>query len=87
MQMSCMNGSKSFTYDKSFEPKLNEVAARGNQAVFRIYLDYPGEKPGIRLSLEVRADRLVGSVECHGILGKQESGHQGCRQELSKGDV
>jgi hypothetical protein len=42
-----MNGPKSFTFDKSLEPKLKEAATRGKQSVFRIYLDYPGKKPGI----------------------------------------
>ncbi len=41
-----MNGPKSFTFDQSLEPKLKKVAARGKQSVFRIYLDYPGKKPG-----------------------------------------
>ena len=32
--------------------------------------------------ITVLADRFAIAVECHGILGKQESGHQGRRQEF-----
>lgn len=36
------------TYDwSSFETQLNEIAARGHQAVFRFYLDYPGRVSGL----------------------------------------
>ena len=36
------------TYDwSSFEAQLSDIAARGHQAVFRFYLDYPGRASGI----------------------------------------
>lgn len=39
-----MNGPESFTFDTGLEPALNEIAARGNQAAIRVYLEYP-DKP------------------------------------------
>lgn len=42
-----MNGPDSFTFDTGLEPQLNSIAARGHQAVFRVYLDYPGRQSGI----------------------------------------
>lgn len=36
------------TYNwSSFESQLNAIAARGHQAVFRFYLDYPGKASGV----------------------------------------
>src|SRR5688572_8166514 len=42
-----MNGPDSFTFDTGIEPQLNSIAGRGHQAVFRVYLDYPGKFSGI----------------------------------------
>lgn len=42
-----MNGPDSFTFDSGIEPQLNAIAARGNQAVLRVYLEYPGEADAI----------------------------------------
>ncbi len=42
-----MDGSDSFTFDSGLEPQLNSIAGRGHQAVFRVYLDYPGRFSGI----------------------------------------
>jgi hypothetical protein len=42
-----MDDFNSYTFDTSLEPRLEEIAARNNQAVFRIYLDYPGEPTGL----------------------------------------
>ncbi|WP_217592023.1 S-layer homology domain-containing protein [Cohnella sp. GbtcB17] len=42
-----MNGPNSFTFDSGIEPQLNAIAARGNQAVLRVYLEYPGEADAI----------------------------------------
>ena len=39
-----MSGPDTYTFDTGLEPVLNEIASRGNQAVFRVYLDYPNEK-------------------------------------------
>lgn len=36
-----MDGPESFTFEAGLDPILDEIAARGHQAVFRIYLDYP----------------------------------------------
>ncbi|MDW8310106.1 MAG: DUF4832 domain-containing protein [Verrucomicrobiales bacterium] len=41
-----MVGSNQFDWTP-LETRLNQIAARGNQAVFRFYLDYPGEPTGI----------------------------------------
>ena len=38
-----MNGVDSYTFETGLEPVLNEIAGRGHQAVFRVYLDYPNK--------------------------------------------
>jgi hypothetical protein len=42
-----MHGPDSFTFDKGLEPQLESISGRGHQAVFRVYLDYPGRPSGI----------------------------------------
>jgi len=42
-----MNGPDSFTFETGLEPQLNSIAGRGHQAVFRVYLDYPGRPTGL----------------------------------------
>jgi len=42
-----MNGPDSFTFETGLEPQLISIASRGHQAVFRVYLDYPGHPSGI----------------------------------------
>lgn len=42
-----MNGPDSFTFETGLEPQLSSIASRGHQAVFRVYLDYPGKPTGI----------------------------------------
>jgi hypothetical protein len=42
-----MNGPDSFTFETGLEPQLISIASRGHQAVFRVYLDYPGRPSGI----------------------------------------
>ncbi len=42
-----MNGPDSFTFDTGLEPQLDSISGRGHQAVFRVYLDYPGKPSGI----------------------------------------
>ena len=42
-----MNGPDSFTFDTGLEPQLDSIAGRGHQAVFRVYMDYPGKFSGI----------------------------------------
>ncbi|NIK70807.1 S-layer homology domain-containing protein [Paenibacillus sp. BK720] len=42
-----MNGPDSFTFDTGIEPALNAIAARGNQAALRVYLEYPGKEDAI----------------------------------------
>ncbi|WP_141502124.1 S-layer homology domain-containing protein [Paenibacillus luteus] len=42
-----MNGSDSYTFDTGIEPALNAIAARGNQAAIRVYLEYPGKEDAI----------------------------------------
>jgi hypothetical protein len=41
-----MKGPRQFRWD-ALERQLNAIAARGHQAVFRFYLDYPGKPTGI----------------------------------------
>ena len=41
-----MFGMDDFRWDK-LEDLLNDIASRGNQAVIRVYLEYPGHKEGI----------------------------------------
>lgn len=42
-----MGGPDSYTFDTGLEPKLADVASRGHQAVFRVFLDYPAKPSGI----------------------------------------
>lgn len=42
-----MNGPNSFTFDTGLEPLLNEIAARGHQAIIRVFLDYPDFRSAI----------------------------------------
>ncbi len=42
-----MDGPSSFTFDSGIEPLLDDIAGRGHQAVFRVYLDYPDLETGI----------------------------------------
>ncbi len=42
-----MSGPDSFTFATGLEPQLEAIAARGHQAVFRVYLDTPGEDSGV----------------------------------------
>lgn len=42
-----MNGPESFTFNSGLETKLAAIASRGNQAVFRVYLDYPSKSTGV----------------------------------------
>ncbi|MDQ0848752.1 hypothetical protein QFZ65_000690 [Arthrobacter sp. B3I9] len=39
-------GARTYNWS-SFESQLNAIAARGHQAVFRFYLDYPGKASGV----------------------------------------
>ena len=41
-----MTGPQQFRWD-ALERQLNDIAARGHQAVFRFYVDYPGKPTGI----------------------------------------
>jgi hypothetical protein len=41
-----MTGPRQFHWD-ALERQLNDIAARGHQAVFRFYLDYPGKPSGV----------------------------------------
>ena len=41
-----MSDSGEYTIREGLEPYLEEISARGNQAVFRVYLDYPGSGIG-----------------------------------------
>jgi hypothetical protein len=41
-----MTGPRQFRWD-ALEKQLNAIAARGHQAVFRFYVDYPGKPSGI----------------------------------------
>lgn len=41
-----MSDSGEYTIREGIEPYLEEISARGNQAVFRVYLDYPGSSIG-----------------------------------------
>lgn len=42
-----MSGPDTFTFETGIEPQLNAIAARGNQAALRVYLEYPGEPDAI----------------------------------------
>ncbi|WP_379131680.1 S-layer homology domain-containing protein [Paenibacillus sp. sgz500958] len=42
-----MNGSDTYTFDAGLEPALDAIAARGNQAALRVYLEYPGKEDAI----------------------------------------
>lgn len=42
-----MNGPDSYTFDTGLTPALNAIAARGNQAAVRVYLEYPGREDAI----------------------------------------
>jgi hypothetical protein len=42
-----MTGPSTFTFDSGLEPLLNDVASRGHQTVFRVYLDYPSLPTGV----------------------------------------
>jgi hypothetical protein len=42
-----VSGPSSFTFDAGLEPQLSAIAARGHQAVFRVYLDYPSQPSGV----------------------------------------
>ncbi|WP_271749894.1 S-layer homology domain-containing protein [Cohnella sp. JJ-181] len=42
-----MNGPNSFTFDTGIETSLNAIAARGNQAAIRVYLEYPDKADAI----------------------------------------
>jgi len=42
-----MDGPDSFTFEKTFEPALMEIAARGHQTVLRIHVDQPGQPTGV----------------------------------------
>ncbi|HLY27858.1 MAG TPA: DUF4832 domain-containing protein [Aggregatilineales bacterium] len=42
-----MNGPNSFTFETGIEPQLQSIASRGDQAVLRVYLDYPTRSTGI----------------------------------------
>ena len=42
-----MSDFNTFTFDSVLESNLDEIAERNHQAVFRVFLDYPGEPTGI----------------------------------------
>ena len=42
-----MEGPASFTFDEGLEPLLEDIASRGNQAIVRVFLDYPDERSAI----------------------------------------
>lgn len=42
-----MNGIDSYTFETGLEPNLDEIDGRNHQAIFRVYLDYPGLPTGI----------------------------------------
>jgi hypothetical protein len=62
-----MNGPDSFTFETGLEPTLNDIAGRGHQAVFRVYLDYPHRFSGIppfliESGLQVRPYSFFGNL-------------------------
>jgi hypothetical protein len=42
-----MSGPSTFTFATGLEPLLSDIASRGHQAVFRVYLDYPSLATGV----------------------------------------
>jgi hypothetical protein len=42
-----MDGPSSFTFDAGLEPLLNGIASHGNQAIVRVFLDYPDFRSAI----------------------------------------
>jgi hypothetical protein len=42
-----MNGPESYTFETGMEPQLDSITSRGDQAVMRVYLDYPTRTTGI----------------------------------------
>ncbi len=87
-----MSGPSTFTFATGLEPLLSDIASRGHQAVFRVYLDYPS-LPRIRTSwplsklssppwgLSTTAIRVLGSSprDCSG------SGANGTRTRTTRG--
>jgi hypothetical protein len=63
-----MNGPDSYTFDTGIEPALNAIAARGNQAALRVYLEYPGKEDAIpefirQSGVEMRYNETFGQDE------------------------
>lgn len=42
-----MDGPSSFTFEKTFEPALDDIASRGHQTVLRVMVDYPSKPTGV----------------------------------------
>ena len=42
-----MDGPFSFTFEKNFEPALDDIASRRHQAVLRVMVDYPSKPTGV----------------------------------------
>lgn len=42
-----MNAPSSFTFEKTFEPALDDIASRGHQTVLRVMVDYPSKPTGV----------------------------------------
>lgn len=55
-----MDGPETFTW-QPLDTRLDEIAARGHQAVFRVYLDYPTKSPGTPDFLRNGPDGISGT--------------------------
>lgn len=53
-----MRGPSSFDWD-ALEALLNKIAARGNQAVFRIWIEYPGKESGLPTYLRTQGVKVT----------------------------
>jgi hypothetical protein len=53
-----MRGESSFDWEP-MEVLLNKISARGNQAVFRIWIEYPGKKSGLPEYLQERGVKIT----------------------------
>ncbi|MEA2070527.1 MAG: hypothetical protein U9O98_04480 [Asgard group archaeon] len=42
-----MSGEDTYTFNQGLEPKIEQIADRNHQTIFRVYLDYPGQEIGV----------------------------------------
>lgn len=81
-----MDGPESFTW-QPLDARLDAIAGRGNQSVFRVYLDYPKKEVGTPDFLRHGPDGIAGTADDLEMRSYEEHGNAGVSLSPDYSDV